>query len=315
VQLIFILLFAITSLKSESNNITDDDFQTILKSIAINNTIAISIVNCGYLAFVDNWIWHAQNIGLTNYLLIADDIESYKHLKSHIPNNVIPSSMVHNHHKNHPDLHHHINLTIVKNTHGFLDFGSENFNEFTCHRPYFISMILHNGYKVWYTDMDTALIKLPWDYFPHDKAYDYVGQFDTDASQQDYVLCTCFIWVIPTPAAKYMIHSWHSQCMNHKADKNDQDVFQDAHKLTINHSTHPLLWTHTDPLYFPTGNQVDKSQTLYDRHPNVWFHANYRLGFENKRFFLIRNNVWLINTSVPDCGRLSTRSLRHINKG
>ena len=42
-------------------------------SVATDNTVILTQTSCGYLEFAVNWITHAEALGITNWLTIAED--------------------------------------------------------------------------------------------------------------------------------------------------------------------------------------------------------------------------------------------------
>lgn len=43
------------------------------EAVATDNTIILTQTSCGYLEFAANWITHAEALGITNWLTIAED--------------------------------------------------------------------------------------------------------------------------------------------------------------------------------------------------------------------------------------------------
>ena len=54
--------------------------QSRLSALAVNNTIILTQTSCGYLEFAINWILHAEALGVTNWITIAEDDESLRYL-------------------------------------------------------------------------------------------------------------------------------------------------------------------------------------------------------------------------------------------
>ena len=52
---------------------TSLDLEQRFKSVASDNTVILTQTSCGYLEFAVNWISHAEALGITNWLTIAED--------------------------------------------------------------------------------------------------------------------------------------------------------------------------------------------------------------------------------------------------
>ena len=44
-----------------------------LSAIAKDNTLILTLGSCGYLKFADNWIAHVEALGISNWLMVAQD--------------------------------------------------------------------------------------------------------------------------------------------------------------------------------------------------------------------------------------------------
>jgi hypothetical protein len=62
----------------------------IVEPIAKERRLVVAAVNCGYLDFADNWIESVKKAGVTNFVLIALDNNSYAELSRVYPRHTIP---------------------------------------------------------------------------------------------------------------------------------------------------------------------------------------------------------------------------------
>ena len=51
-------------------------------SVAVDNTVILTQTSCGYLEFAVNWITHAEALGITNWLTIAEDEMALNYLNT-----------------------------------------------------------------------------------------------------------------------------------------------------------------------------------------------------------------------------------------
>lgn len=49
------------------------DLEQRFAAVAKDNTVILTQTSCGYLEFAVNWITHAEALGITNWLTIAED--------------------------------------------------------------------------------------------------------------------------------------------------------------------------------------------------------------------------------------------------
>ena len=156
----------------------------ILQRIAVDNTIIVISTNCGYIEMAQNWILHVQKLNITNYLIIAQDNESYQALKSYSPSHyhVILLDNTNSHdgvvvddYDGEIEAHQQLESTnssmssrrntMVASSSRSTDpsqaytFRSKGFYEICKSRPYMIQSILQQGYNVIYSDIDLIWVK------------------------------------------------------------------------------------------------------------------------------------------------------------
>lgn len=149
----------------------------LLSTRAKDGTVVVVTTNSGFLDFFYNWRSHAHRLGVTHYIVIAEDIESYRHIKRIDHEHVILS------HASDTSSSNRAKLT-QRNETGF-SYGTANYNYLVGRRPIYLSQILQLGYSVLYADTDTVWLENPFKYFP--TGYDVYIQSDKEG-------ITCAVW-------------------------------------------------------------------------------------------------------------------------
>ena len=70
------VLFAIGTAASARQLTADQNSLSLAKifeAVATDNTVILTQTSCGYLEFAVNWITHAEALGISNWLTIAED--------------------------------------------------------------------------------------------------------------------------------------------------------------------------------------------------------------------------------------------------
>ena len=70
------VLFAIGAAANARHLTADQTPLSLAKTfeaVAADNTVILTQTSCGYLEFAANWITHAEALGITNWLTIAED--------------------------------------------------------------------------------------------------------------------------------------------------------------------------------------------------------------------------------------------------
>jgi Nucleotide-diphospho-sugar transferase len=264
------LVFALGATATCASSIMSD----LLASIAVNNTVIIAQVNCGYLEFAANWIYHAKQAGVRNYILVAEDENAYDYIKGFDKQVVRASTM---------------SDRAKKSSSRLTHFGTIEHGELNRHRAEYMSFIIRKGFSVILTDLDAVLLKDPLPYVP--LAYDFVGVQNVNPvnpiSPLNWEICTCFMYVRPTEQGTRMLNAWSEACEGHKED---QTCFNTMYYGSDFKSTSFIL----PPQLFPTGaclKDFDKS-ILRKWNSPLWVHSNFVNAFE-KRNFLKSFNAWV----------------------
>ncbi len=58
------------------------DLEQRFAAVAKDNTVILTQTSCGYLEFAVNWITHAEALGITNWLTIAEDEMALNYLNT-----------------------------------------------------------------------------------------------------------------------------------------------------------------------------------------------------------------------------------------
>ena len=79
------LLFAIGAAASARHLTADQNPLSLaqtFEAVAVDNTVILTQTSCGYLEFAVNWITHAEALGITNWLTIAEDQVALDYINS-----------------------------------------------------------------------------------------------------------------------------------------------------------------------------------------------------------------------------------------
>ena len=260
-----------------------------IRAVASENTIIISQSLCTYLEFAENWIWHAERLGIHNYLIIAEDAATLEYINKHHPRHSVPSTLFGYSSQN------------ISST--FKNFGDADFAALSCRRPIFLSVILRLGYNVLWTDMDTAWTESPFPLIP--RQHDFVGvqeYCENGCKIQSMLICTCLMHMQPTKAMFHFLNDWHQSCKASSGidNFNDQDHFNKVFKATG--ATYLQYYIMPCQVY-PSGRSIDRSSLFGELLKPAWLHANWRIGKTSKREFMEEHKLWNVQGSgaFPIC--------------
>ncbi|XP_024993192.1 UDP-D-xylose:L-fucose alpha-1,3-D-xylosyltransferase MGP4-like isoform X2 [Cynara cardunculus var. scolymus] len=199
-------------------------------------------------------------------------------------------------------------------------FGSQGFFNFTSRRPRHLLQILELGYSVMYNDVDMVWLADPFPYLKgkHDvyfmddmsavKPLDHPNVLPPPGKKGRTYICSCMIYMHPTPGAKLVMKKWieelEAQPWSKAKKANDQPAFNWALNKTAGQVDLYLL----PQAAFPTGGLYFKNQTWVEetKGKHVIIHNNYILGFEKKIKRFHDYNLWLVDdhASESPLGRL-----------
>nr|XP_043620683.1 UDP-D-xylose:L-fucose alpha-1,3-D-xylosyltransferase MGP4-like [Erigeron canadensis] len=267
-------------------------------SFVANNgtTVIVCAVSQPYLPFLNNWLIsivrqkHHQKV-----LVIAEDYSTLFTVNAKWPGHavLIPPA---------PDF---------QLAHKF---GSQGFFNFTSRRPRHLLQILELGYSVMYNDVDMVWLADPFPYLKgkHDvyfmddmaavKPLDHPNVLPPPGKKGRTYICSCMIYMHPTPGAKLVMQKWIEELQAQpwsKAKKaNDQPAFNWALNKTAGEVDLYLL----PQAAFPTGGLYFKNQTWVEetKGKHVIIHNNYIVGFEKKIKRFHDYNLWLVDDHASE---------------
>ena len=261
----------------------------LLERIAKNKTIVMISANCGYVHMAQNWIIHMRRLGITNFLVVAQDEYVYHVLHAMVPRNVIllnrgPSSRKFRVHS------------------GAFPFSSQGFYEICRQRPHMISSILSQGYHVVYSDTDLVWKKNALERIEQYKDVDYVGITDVDTLDEESDrnnTCTALVSLKPTQNATNLLNHWTSLMANDKKRRgHDQGHWQQTLRDNEGRYSMQLLSKKEFPpgfTYF-TDIKVNHERYTTTTDEEVYtVHANWMKGYATKVQHLKDYGHWLIS--------------------
>lgn len=266
------------------------------------STVIVCAVSHPYLPFLNNWLISiVRQKHHDKVLVIAEDYATLYTVNGRWPGHavLIPPA---------PD---------AQVAHKF---GSQGFFNFTSRRPRHLLQILELGYNVMYNDVDMVWLADPFPYLKgkHDvyfmddmpavKPLDHPNVLPPPGKKGRTYICSCMIYMHPTPGAKLVMKKWieelEAQPWSKAKKANDQPAFNWALNKTAGQVDLYLL----PQAAFPTGGLYFKNQTWVEetKGKHVIIHNNYIVGFEKKIKRFHDYNLWLVDdhASESPLGRL-----------
>ncbi|KAJ3400125.1 hypothetical protein HDU80_007248 [Chytriomyces hyalinus] len=233
-----------------------------LQKIAVDNKITVAAINYAYLDVARIWLNSVHAVNVTNFALIALDVNAYDALMLEYPDNTFmpPYS----------------NLTTVSKP---VMHGTGEFRAVTCTRPRFLLEFLDKGYTVFYSDIDSIWRRNPWKVYERAQGHTVDIAFTLDG-KANYI-CSCFLFLRPTNECKEAVAKWR-ELIDTKQFKGDQIPFN----AMLNMPAFKRLKTMMlDKNEFPSGREMFKT-CAYDWEVNrdgpSIVHANYMKGHDTK---------------------------------
>ena len=260
----------------------NESLQVMVARLAVSDTVVLSQASCGYLQFADNWAAHLTRIGVSNFVIVADDQVALDYLGGRLPGHVLPASLITN--KPMP-----VSTTLR-------EFSTDAFAKVSCMRPMYLQAFTELGVRVLWLDLDVAMLTNPFKLFP--QGVEYVGVDDSDSldmEQESVNICTCLILVRPTKTVKELLEIWASRCSNSTTTNQAEwnAVFTPRARSSVSFYIMPQR-------VFPNGHFADHWKL---DHGAAWLHANWRKGHETKRDFFAKRKAWHAQRteSYPTC--------------
>ena len=156
-------------------------------NLAEDNTVIITIINCGFLEFLENWLLSIRRQNLENVMVIALDKASYEAVNNYWPGHVVwPQEK------------------FGKEALQAFDYDTKEYAKVTNPRPAFIRDLIQLGVKVVYSDVDMIWLGNALEYVKNVKE-----AFAIASDSVDYtVLCTCFLYFKPLQSNMNLLERW-----------------------------------------------------------------------------------------------------------
>lgn len=255
-----------------------------LNEISARKEIIVTAANCGYLDMTLNWIEQLRSIGVSNFLVIAEDLPSYEYLLTVASRNTLPSSV--------------FGRPFSRRSRKAAMFDSPDFD--WCSRPYYLRELIRQNFSAVWIDSDAALLRNPFDVVQGH--VDDVVIVDDEPHMRPikkyrHYYCSCFVLVRPSRSAETLLSTWAYLCGNRTQDQIPLNEALDLLEGAVSWRTMPKG-------LYPSG--FDAERLTLTRKPGwespAWIHANWRVGNTAKEQFLSRFGLWR-NIRVPiNCG-------------
>lgn len=217
-------------------------FLRIVERHAKDNTIILVQASCGYLDFAANWLIHIELLGVTNYVVIANDKVTLEYLDRKYEGHVILMPFVHQ--------------NSSSPGRPFIEYATKEFNTLMCERLKIQKLVLDNGHSFLWSDMDNVWYRDVTKLLP--KGFDFVGVDDAPLGhfrvneQETQFVCGCLTYWSPTDIARSTLHEWHSACVHGTGD--DQTALQQMWNSQLKDK---LRWYIMPRQLFPSGALMD----------------------------------------------------------
>ncbi len=256
-----------------------DGWFPYIDNVKQDNFIIISNTNCGYLDFALNFWEHYQTLGYTNIVFIAEDCIAY---------NILTSKM---------GKYHVAPPIMTRERTNEDEIFSEIFRNMTVLRPRYLHYFLNRGVSVMWQDIDSVPLRNTMDFFP--KGYDIVAVDDYvgDAHYSSNYLCACLLLLNPTRHAFRLLNIWMAEIENNINNPNDNDQLAFNRALGKLRKSKEITLTVLPRTVYPNGHDYDNFASTA-----AWIHANYLIGGQSKRDFLMKRGYWISTDYSYSCG-------------
>ncbi len=281
-----------------------DRLLAILERVAVDKTVILTQTSCGYIDFAENWIEHAEGLGIKNYLTVVDDEISFEYLSLRYPGHIVLVDV--------------FSPGAANFDQPLLEYGSKPFNKMSCDRLTYQRKVLERGFTMLWIDMDTVLYQDPVAVMPG--GLDFIGTDDildeeglNQSEQKTGNICGCLMFFRPTRNAKDFLRQWYDKCTTQELP--DQTALNALWRESD--WKQRLHWYIMPRQLFPSGRLEPKIDSMPEaKHRDkskmfpVFIHANYRIGKNDKRSFLKERSAWKIpdRQIYPNCLRPSSQA-------
>jgi hypothetical protein len=246
-----------------------------------NKRVVLVTPNLEYWDMFVNWYNHAAAyLGDNDQLVVVAQDEGVFTKLRNMRNGSTSSSL-----RSRMALHREEEL-ITKGT-ALHPYGSQGFNELTGKRPAQILHFLRLGCTVLYSDIDAVWLGNVFQDIAEAGSHDL---YITDDAKDNgltasWYFCTCFLYLQPSPRVQELVQNW-TRAVSARAS--DQGPFNEV--LRRDYETRRSIDFAVLPYRaFPPGCSADRFWGQPTMHV---LHANYRVGIENKKEFLVKHHAW-----------------------
>mmetsp|Transcript_31775 Transcript_31775/g.123268 ORF Transcript_31775/g.123268 Transcript_31775/m.123268 type:complete len:494 (-) Transcript_31775:2565-4046(-) len=263
----------------------------------------VAAVSCNFLDMTDNWISSLEAIGIFNYLVVALDEEAYRRLKEVRPEHVVQSPF----------------RAISESP----TYGSEGFATVVRSRPLLLAYLLHTGYQVLYSDVDTFFTANPFN--DMDPEMDICGPSDSKLDQPPLLtwedkhnICTGLLYLRPSAATFELLARWNLR-LERGFRRLNQGSFNNALRdmgFMVEDVEPTIKVKVLDKDAFPPGFMYFGNE--YWQHLNEWqpmrsavmIHNNYAQKTDNKVHRFRDFDLWYPTLNLENCLAEEARRLR-----
>ncbi|GBG83690.1 GT77-family glycosyltransferase [Chara braunii] len=275
---------------------------SVLRRIAVNNTVIIVTVNTGFRELFLNWLVSVHRLGLSDRVLVfAGDVASWRFLEKYWPGHAVlfqyPGTP----------------KGTLPETDDQQWFGLEGYGRIVNTRPAQMLACLEHGYNVLYSDIDAVFLSNP---LPHvtgnadgSFAWDgwlrppwFNGSDEIPPPPMNLDFCSCFLFFRPTQQSIEVMQRWMLNLRRSKEHKNQpalNDVFSSIRADNDTCFKFRILPTK----FFPSGHtMLDPAKLRQWKslggqaavvHLNFYFSTRVKIeGFKS-------HNLWFLNSYNP----------------
>lgn len=237
--------------------------QQKLKYVAVNSTVIISNVNEGYVDFASNFWISYRALGRSNIFFFTEDCFAFNALARLVG-------------------WEHVELPFTNHSScGAATFNTPVFKALTQLRPFYIHLVLRNGLRALWQDLDSVPLRDILPQLPQSADLVVANDGSSDLTQKKH--CSCLIYLKPTSTGWYILYLWLRSFQDE--DRNDQVSWNRAIAVAKKKSSVRIMVLPVK--HFPNGRQYEQfADTAY------WAHANYRTGKEAKLLFFTEKGLW-----------------------
>ncbi|XP_072032622.1 uncharacterized protein [Amphiura filiformis] len=237
-------------------------------------TVVLTTTNSAFLDLTENWLYSIQSCGVwPNITVIAEDRAAYEALRK-MKFNI------------------HVTLADQLSTADNLLFDTPEYKRFVNKRADYILALLHNGYDVLFSDVDTYWVKNPFPYF--EEGYDIFTQAD-QLPPLPQVLCAGFVFYKATGQTLKFVRTWITRMAIKKQKLPDQVVLNQLIMKCMKNKNGVKVKV-LDPNLFVSG-QFYFNDDWRSKNPHVqpvMLHNNWVIGHDVKVQRFKKIGMWSI---------------------